>query len=115
MCCRLLENLLRLTNRFQALRLLPSNLNFPLSEILVTPYIPVPETNGEEWDRLEVTSTLDVLVELAIHGEYNGLYAAIRSKESLELRAAAAAVFEVIPLFSSPRWAHAAVELRPER
>ncbi|KAF9529746.1 p115 like vesicle tethering protein [Crepidotus variabilis] len=78
----------------QALRLLPSNLNFPLSEILLTPYIPVPETNGEEWDRLEVTSALDVLVELAIHGEYNGLYAAIRSRDSLELRAAAATVFE---------------------
>ncbi|KAE9384635.1 hypothetical protein BT96DRAFT_1026834 [Gymnopus androsaceus JB14] len=24
---------------------------FPLSELIITPYMPVPETNGEEWDR----------------------------------------------------------------
>ena len=57
--------------------------------------MPVPETNGEEWDRLELASALDALVELAIHGEYNGLDASKRTKESLELRSAAAAVFEV--------------------
>ncbi|KAF8963607.1 p115 like vesicle tethering protein [Flammula alnicola] len=78
----------------QALRLLPTNINFPLSEISLTPYVPVPETNGEEWDRLELASALDALVELAIHGEYNGLDAGKRSKDSLELRSAAAAVFE---------------------
>ncbi|KAF9550619.1 hypothetical protein CPC08DRAFT_674800, partial [Agrocybe pediades] len=78
----------------QALRLLPTNINFPLSEISLTPYVPVPETNGEEWDRLELASALDALVELAIHGEYNGLDAGKRTKESLELRSAAAAVFE---------------------
>jgi hypothetical protein len=57
--------------------------------------VPVPETNGEEWDRLELASALDALVELAIHGEYNGLDASKRTKESLELRSAAIAVFEV--------------------
>ncbi|KAJ3514491.1 hypothetical protein NLJ89_g2351 [Agrocybe chaxingu] len=78
----------------QALRLLPTNVNFPLSEISLTPYVPVPETNGEEWDRLELASALDALVELAIHGEYNGLDAGKRTMESLELRTAAATVFE---------------------
>jgi hypothetical protein len=79
----------------QALRLLPTNISFPFSEISVTPYVPVPETNGEEWDRLESASALDVLVELAVHGEYNGLGDGIRTKRSLELRTVAAAVFEV--------------------
>ncbi|KAG5653789.1 hypothetical protein H0H81_010459 [Sphagnurus paluster] len=78
----------------QSLRLLPANLNFPLSDITLTPYMPVPETNGEEWDRLEPASSLDVLVELAIHGEYNGLEIGKRAKDGLELRTAAVAVFE---------------------
>ncbi|KAH7921643.1 hypothetical protein BV22DRAFT_1038405 [Leucogyrophana mollusca] len=78
----------------QALRLLPSNLSFPLSVVILTPYMPVPETNGEEWDRLEPASALDVLVELALHGEYNGLYGDKRVKEGLELRGAAVAVFD---------------------
>ena len=77
--------------------MLPSIINFPLAQISVTPYLPVPETNGEEWDRLEIASALDVLVELAIHGEYSGVDVK-RTKESLELRAAAAAVFEVDPI-----------------
>ena len=79
----------------QALRLLPTNTKFPFSEIYVTPYVPVPETNGEEWDRLESASALDVLVELTIQGEYNGLGDGSRTKHSLELRTVAAAVFEV--------------------
>ncbi|KIJ66115.1 hypothetical protein HYDPIDRAFT_87189 [Hydnomerulius pinastri MD-312] len=78
----------------QALRLLPSNLTFPLSEVVLTPYMPVPETNGEEWDRLEPASALDVLVELALHGEYNGLYGDRRLKDGLELRGAALSVFD---------------------
>ncbi|KAI6101425.1 p115 like vesicle tethering protein [Pisolithus croceorrhizus] len=77
----------------QALRLLPSNLAFPLADVVVTPYMPVPETNGEEWDRLEPASALDVLVELVLHGEYNGLYGGKRLKDSLDLRAAALGVF----------------------
>jgi len=70
-------------------------MNFPLSQHLVTPYIPVPETNGEEWDRLEPASALDALVELALHGEYNGLSSEKRFKDGLDLRVAAAVVFEV--------------------
>lgn len=70
-------------------------MNFPLSQLVITPYMPVPETNGEEWDRLEPASALDALVELALHGEYNGLDSARRPKDGLELRAIASAVFEV--------------------
>jgi hypothetical protein len=79
----------------QALRLLPNNLTFPLSELLLTPYLPVPESNGEEWDRLEPTSALDALVELVLHGEYNGIDAGKKVKDDLEVRCAAVGVFEV--------------------
>jgi hypothetical protein len=89
-------------NNVQALRLLPPNINFSLSDITVTPYMPVPETNGEEWDRLEPASALDALVELTIHGEYNGQDGAKRSREGLDLRTSAAAVFEVF--FFSDFW-----------
>ncbi|KAH7871925.1 p115 like vesicle tethering protein [Lentinula edodes] len=78
----------------QALHLLPANLNFPLPELIITPYMPVPETNGEEWDRLEAASALDVLVELGLNGEYNGMDSARRSMIGLELRTAAVGVFE---------------------
>ncbi|KAJ3827059.1 p115 like vesicle tethering protein [Lentinula raphanica] len=78
----------------QALYLLPANLNFPLSELIITPYMPVPETNGEEWDRLEAASALDALVELSLHGEYNGMDSPSRSTSGLELRIAAVGVFE---------------------
>lgn len=61
----------------------------------ITPYIPVPETNGEEWDRLEPASALDVLVELVLHGEYNGTLNAKRTRDSMELRGAALGVFQV--------------------
>lgn len=61
----------------------------------MTPYMPVPESNGEEWDRLEPASALDALVELVLHGEYNGLNSDKRVKEDLELRTAAVSVFEV--------------------
>ncbi|EAU91236.2 hypothetical protein CC1G_06871 [Coprinopsis cinerea okayama7 len=80
--------------KIQALHLLPPSINFALSEVVITPYMPVPETNGEEWDRLEPASILDVLVELALHGEYNGLDGGKRTKEGLELRTSAASVFE---------------------
>lgn len=63
---------------------------------MMIPYMPVPETNGEEWDRLESASALDILVELILHGEYNGLLEGERrSKEGMELRAAALGVFQV--------------------
>ena len=60
----------------------------------ITPYMPVPETNGEEWDRMERASALDVLVELILHGEYNGMHSAKRTRDGLELRAAALGVFQ---------------------
>ena len=70
--------------------------SFPFAQMLMTPYMPVPETNGEEWDRLEPASALDILVELVLHGEYNNiLEGERRSKEGMELRAAALGVFQV--------------------
>ena len=60
----------------------------------ITPYMPVPESNGEEWDKLEPASALDALVELVLHGEYNGMFGARRSKDGMELRAAALGVFQ---------------------
>ncbi|KAL6305123.1 p115 like vesicle tethering protein [Sparassis latifolia] len=79
-----------------ALRRLPSNLSsLPLAQMTVTPYMPVPDTNGEEWDRLEPSSALDVLVELVLHGEYNGmLEGERRSKDGIELRGVALGVFQ---------------------
>ncbi|KAI8978338.1 p115 like vesicle tethering protein [Trametes punicea] len=80
----------------QALRLLPTNLAaLPLAELVVTPYMPVPDTNGEEWDRLEPASALDALVELVLHGEYNGIIdGERRTRDGMDLRAAAVAVFQ---------------------
>ncbi|KZT69676.1 hypothetical protein DAEQUDRAFT_248604 [Daedalea quercina L-15889] len=82
--------------KIQALRILPSSLSsFPFAQMMMTPYMPVPETNGEEWDRLEPASALDILVELVLHGEYNSiLEGERRSKEGMELRAAALGVFQ---------------------
>ncbi|KAJ3554306.1 hypothetical protein NM688_g3183 [Phlebia brevispora] len=79
----------------QALQLLPVNLTIPLPSMTITPYMPVPESNGEEWDRMERASALDVLVELILHGEYNGIYSAKRTRDGMELRAAALGVFQV--------------------
>lgn len=59
--------------------------------------MPVPDTNGEEWDRLEPASALDVLVELILNGEYNGLHSVKRTRDDLELRGAALSVFQVRP------------------
>ncbi|KIP03586.1 hypothetical protein PHLGIDRAFT_496370 [Phlebiopsis gigantea 11061_1 CR5-6] len=78
----------------QALRLLPVNLTIPLPSMTITPYIPVPETNGEEWDRLDPASALDALVELVLHGEYNGVLNMKRTRDSMELRSAALGVFQ---------------------
>ncbi len=67
--------------------------------------MPVPGTNDEEWDRLEPASALDALVELVLHGEYNGIFAEKRKREEMELRAAALAVFQVIHhLFGGRTW-----------
>lgn len=79
----------------QALRLLPPNPIISLPSLIVTPYMPVPGTNDEEWDRLEPASALDALVELILHGEYNGMFAEKRKREEMELRATALGVFQV--------------------
>lgn len=89
---------LHLRDRAQALQLLPTNLNFPFTSLYVTPYLPVPETNGEEWDRLEPIIALDALIELVVMGEYGGTgdtSTKQKAKEALFLRTAGATVFEV--------------------
>ncbi|KAH9935197.1 p115 like vesicle tethering protein [Epithele typhae] len=79
-----------------ALRLVPNNLaSLPLAEMAVTPYMPVPDTNGEEWDRLEPSSALDALVELVLQGEYNGIIdGERRTRDNMELRTASLTVFQ---------------------
>jgi len=79
----------------KALNLLPGDFNLPLTEMIITPYIPVPDTSGEEWDRLESSSAFDVLVELILHAEYSGTIAPPRRRDPLELRASALRVFYV--------------------
>ena len=69
----------------------------------ITPYIPVPETNGEEWDRLEPASALDALVELVLHGEFNGVLGTKRIRDTMELRGAALSVFQVYILLGRSR------------
>ena len=89
------------TLKTHALRLIPARLAIPLPQLALTPYVPVPGTNGEEWDRLEPASALDALVEMVLAGEYGGVDgdagpgSSARRKDKLELRAAAAGVFEV--------------------
>ncbi|KAL5531786.1 USO1 [Sanghuangporus sanghuang] len=81
----------------QALQLLPANLTFPLISHMVTPYLPVPDTNGEEWDRLEPIVALDALIDLIVLGEYGGNVEGEtrqKAKESLLLRTAGATAFE---------------------
>jgi hypothetical protein len=65
--------------------------------------MPVPDTNGEEWDRLEAATGIDALLELIMHGEYNGQDAVRRQKESVDLRATAVGVFEVLICISRVR------------
>lgn len=65
---------------------------------MVTPYLPVPDTNGEEWDRLEPIVALDALIDLVVLGEYGGNVegeSKLRAKEGLLMRTAGATVFEV--------------------
>ncbi|KAE9390387.1 hypothetical protein BT96DRAFT_980295 [Gymnopus androsaceus JB14] len=62
--------------------------------LIITPYMPIPETNGKEWDWLEAASALDALVELALNEEYNGQESARRLMTGLELRTAAVGVFK---------------------
>ncbi|KAA1476980.1 hypothetical protein DENSPDRAFT_874965 [Dentipellis sp. KUC8613] len=80
--------------KVQALRLLPASAAALLPDLVLTPYMPVPETNGEEWDRLEAATGIDALLELIMQGEYAGVDAERRGKEGMDLRAAAVGVFE---------------------
>lgn len=74
-----------------------------LTQQSVTVYIPVPESNGEEWDRLPEESALSALVGVALEGEYGGVLglppSGRKDTESLQFRAVAASVFEVSLLF----------------
>ncbi|KAJ1306045.1 hypothetical protein OPQ81_010758 [Rhizoctonia solani] len=82
----------------QALLALPSRPNLAVH---ITPYLPVPGSNGEEWDRLPEQEALGALVGVALDGEYGGILAATENdadvgigKEELELRWAAVSVFD---------------------
>lgn len=79
------------------MRLLPSNISFPFISHIVTPYIPVPESQGAEWDRLEPIVALDALIELVVVGEYGNSAQSETplSKDEIILRTAGASVFEV--------------------
>ena len=80
------------------MRLLPSNINFPFISHIVTPYIPVPESQGAEWDRLEPIVALDALIELVVIGEYGNSgqpETTPLSKDEIVLRTAGASVFQV--------------------
>ncbi|KAI0031987.1 p115 like vesicle tethering protein [Vararia minispora EC-137] len=101
------------TLKTQCLRHLPADATPMLPEMVVTPYMPVPETNGEEWDKLEVATALDALIELIMHGEYNGLDAEKRSKVGMDLRATAVDVFENFVRDSSVKEAIVAGMLPP--
>lgn len=65
----------------------------------MTVYIPVPESNGEEWDRLPEESALSALVGVALEGEYVGVMGQAepgkKETEALQFRSVAASVFEV--------------------
>jgi intracellular protein transport protein USO1 len=80
----------------QALHLLSGYNQPPPLLRIVVPYIPVPETNGEEWDRLEPRRCIDLLISTAVDGEYAG-YGTVPpiTKESMELRGVSLGVFDV--------------------
>jgi hypothetical protein len=74
----------------------------PPLQYRVTPYAPVPETNGEEWDRLEPVQGIDLIVSTILDGEYGGVASTTGGpgKEDMELRTVALSVFEVCPSLS---------------
>lgn len=82
------------TIKTKALRLLPVSPVFP--KAILTSYQPVPDTNGEEWDRLDPTIAVNVLINNVTEGEYGGVVdsAAGRSRDSLEFRASSLTVFQ---------------------
>ena len=64
---------------------------------LLTSYIPVPDTNGEEWDRLPEETALSAIIGIALDGEYGSITGAMsppKDTEAIELRTAAASLFE---------------------
>ncbi|KAG8681949.1 hypothetical protein FRC11_000448 [Ceratobasidium sp. 423] len=91
----------------QALLALPSRPNLAIH---ITPYLPVPGSNGEEWDRLPEQEALGALVGVALDGEYGGILVATENdadvglgKEELELRWAAVSVFDASPPLAAIR------------
>ncbi|KAE9388753.1 hypothetical protein BT96DRAFT_1003887 [Gymnopus androsaceus JB14] len=68
----------------QALHLLPANLKTPLLKLIITPYMPIPETNGKEWDRLEAASALDALVEWRLNTAAVGVFENFVRKEEIK-------------------------------
>lgn len=59
--------------KLQALQGLPTTASAQLATLVITPYAPVPESNGEEWDRLDHTSALSAVVDLALDGTFVAL------------------------------------------
>lgn len=51
--------------------------------MMITPYAPVPVTNGEECGRLKSSSMFDAIVELILYVQYNGI-ASPERRESLD-------------------------------
>ncbi|KAG8811533.1 hypothetical protein FRC17_002410, partial [Serendipita sp. 399] len=79
----------------QALRLLSSYNQTPPFFQTVTPYVPVPESNGDEWDRLEPRRGIDLLVSTALDGEYGGVGVTTpTNKGTMNLRGIALTVFD---------------------
>ncbi|GJJ08508.1 hypothetical protein Clacol_002726 [Clathrus columnatus] len=78
----------------QALRLLPVSL--VLSKAVLTPYQPVPDTNGEEWDRLEPTTAVNALINNVVEGEYAGIIDGQDGgkQDALQFRALSLSVFQ---------------------
>jgi len=68
----------------------------------------VPDTNGEEWDRLEPVQGIDLLVSTILDGEYGGVASTTGGlgKGDMELRTVALTVFEVCPSPSFHRPPH---------
>ncbi|KAF8342696.1 p115 like vesicle tethering protein [Cantharellus anzutake] len=80
----------------QALAALSPNTSFSQ---FISAYIPVPDTNGEEWDRLPEEPALSALVGLALDGEYGGVLIGVpgstpKEADALNLRVAAASLID---------------------
>ncbi|KIM26882.1 hypothetical protein M408DRAFT_16746 [Serendipita vermifera MAFF 305830] len=79
----------------QALSLLAGYNQAPPLFQVITPYHPVADTNGEEWDRLEPCRAVDLLVSISVDGEYSGMaLTPPTGKESMEYRGVALSTFD---------------------